>query len=139
MADLVVTVPKDFWFEWIDEGDAAGETPTGTEWGFWLGWTKPPIEPGEKLYIVAWGMLRGYSPVTRVAKDDAGRWVVCREGDAIACTVPGMRIEGFRGYRKVWWPPSSERPFEDWRTAGIPARLVQRARDDGFLASETAP
>jgi len=24
MSDLVVTVPKDIWFEWIEEGDAVG-------------------------------------------------------------------------------------------------------------------
>jgi hypothetical protein len=25
--DLVGTCPKDFWLQWIAEGDAAGETP----------------------------------------------------------------------------------------------------------------
>jgi len=32
MTDLVVTVPKDFWPDWIAEGDAVGEPETGTEW-----------------------------------------------------------------------------------------------------------
>ena len=27
--DLVVTVPKWFWFDWIAEGDAVGEPETG--------------------------------------------------------------------------------------------------------------
>jgi hypothetical protein len=70
MSDLVVTVPKDFWLEWIDEGDAAGSVESGEEWGFFVGYRRPDIIPGERLYVVAWGRLRGYAPVTRVARTD---------------------------------------------------------------------
>lgn len=35
MADLVGTCPKDFWEEWLAEGDAAGDPPTGQEWGWY--------------------------------------------------------------------------------------------------------
>lgn len=69
MADLVVTVPMKLWDMWIDEGDSVGEPETGEEWGFYLGPTKPPITAGERLYIVAHGLLRGYAPVTGVEKD----------------------------------------------------------------------
>lgn len=37
MADLVGTCPKDFWEEWIAEGDAAGDPETGEEWGWYKG------------------------------------------------------------------------------------------------------
>jgi len=67
MTDLVVTVPRNLWSEWIEEGDAVGEPETGEEWGFFLGHHRPPILPGERLYIVAHDRLRGYAPVTRVA------------------------------------------------------------------------
>jgi hypothetical protein len=137
--DLVVTVPKDFWFEWIDEGDPAGKTlPSGIEWGFWLGSQRPPIEPGDRLYVVAWNMVRGFAPVTRVAQNN-GRWVICREGGAVACTVPELQVPGFRGWRKRWWEREREQPFEDWRYAGVPQRVLERALRDGFLPSETAP
>lgn len=67
MSDLVVTVPRQLWSEWIEEGDAVGEPESGEEWGFFLGPHRPSIEPGERLYIVAHDRLRGFAPVTRVA------------------------------------------------------------------------
>lgn len=67
MSDLVVTVPRNLWSEWIAEGDAVGEPESGEEWGFFLGQARPPINPGERLYIVAHDRVRGYAPVTRVA------------------------------------------------------------------------
>lgn len=133
--DLVVTVPKDFWFEWIKEGDAVGEPSTGTEWGYWLSKQKPPIEPGERLYVVAWGRLRGYAPVTRVVQHpETKRWVVCREGSAVACTVrQGMRFDGFRGFRKRWWNRELEEPFEQWKTEGVAKAAVYRAMRAGVF------
>lgn len=115
MADLVVTVPKHMWFDWIAEGDAVGEPPSGEEWAFFLGGTVPQIAPGERLYIVAHGLLRGYAPVTRVATRD-GLHGICRKGGAVACTIDEV-IPGFRGWRYVWWKREDERPFADWRTA----------------------
>lgn len=67
MSDLVVTVPRELWVEWIAEGDAAGEPESGEEWGFYLGPQRPPCGPGDRLYIVAHDRLRGYAPITRVA------------------------------------------------------------------------
>lgn len=116
MSDLVVTVPKDFWQDWLAEGDLAGQQETGEEWGFFVG-NKPPIEPGERLYIVAHGRLRGYAPVTRVAQARRG-WAIGREGQAVAVTIP-ERIPGFRGFRKRWWCREDERPFADWMTEGL--------------------
>lgn len=120
MADLVVTVPKWFWFDWIAEGDAAGSKGTGEEWGFTCGYNRPPAAPGDRCYIVAHDRLRGYAPITRIAKDtEAGNgWAICRGGDAVAVTVP-ERIVGFRGWRERWWQREIEVPFPDWQTANV--------------------
>lgn len=117
MSDLVVTVPKWFWNEWIAEGDAAGEPETGQEWCFSVG-ARPPIKPGERLYIVAHNRLRGFAPVVRIEHLPDGRWAIVRKGGAIACTVP-FEIPGFRGFRRVWWRPEAERPFPNWKTEGV--------------------
>jgi hypothetical protein len=127
VSDLVVTVPKGFWPDWIDEGDAAGEPADDVEWGFFLGGARPRIEPGEHLYIVAWGLLRGYAPVTSVERTDRG-WAICRRGGAVAVTIQEP-VPGFRGWRARWWPREAERPFPDWQTAGLPEkerRLAER-------------
>ena len=71
------------------------------------------IQPGERLYIVAHDKLRGYAPVTRVARTDRG-YAICRRGGAVAVTI-SERIRGFRGVRRVWWNRLDERPFPDWR------------------------
>jgi hypothetical protein len=115
MADLVGTCPKSFWGEWIAEGDAAGERYTGEEWGWYTGDRKAStIKPGDRFYVVAHGKLRGWAPVTRVQVCPDGSFVICRRGDAVACTVP-FAIPGFRGLRRVWWDRAIEQPFENWR------------------------
>lgn len=136
--DLVVTVPKGFWLKWIAEGDAAGDPETGEEWGFSCGRAKPGIEPGERLYVVAWGRLRGYAPVTRLAQAGVRfnlygvwkPWIICRQGGAVPVTLPLERgeIDGFRGARKRWWDWGAEVAFPDWRSAGIPQRELVRMR-----------
>lgn len=138
MSDLVVTVPKDIWFEWIAEGDAVGEPESGEEWAYWVSKAKPPAEPGDRLYIVAWGMLRGYAPITRVAQTPDGRWGICRKGGAVACTVKGRRWDGFRGYRYRWWEREQEGPFPEWRIEGIPGKQVAMALRRG-AGGERAP
>jgi hypothetical protein len=136
MADLVVTCPKGFWAEWLAEGDPAGVPWSGQEWGWYIGGRRPPIEPGDRLYVVAWDRLRGYAPVTRLmglsyevtphgdwvearSITASDRWCICRRGDAVAVTVPEI-IPGFRGWRRPWWPREAEAPFAgDWMTEGV--------------------
>jgi hypothetical protein len=112
MSDLVVTVPKNFWKLWVAEGDAADEPYTGEEWAYQVS-GRPSIEPGERLYVVSWGRLRGYAPVVRVMKTVTG-YGICRRGDAVAVTIDEP-IPGFRGYRKRWWDQGLEKPFPGWR------------------------
>ncbi len=111
MSDLIGTCPKDFWLEWIAEGDAAGDPETGEEWGWFTQHSfKSQIDPGDRFYVVAHGKLRGWAPVI-------GIWggAIVRRGNAVACTIDEA-IPGFRGLRKRWWPREIERPFPDWKT-----------------------
>lgn len=114
MADLVGTCPKNFWKEWIAEGDAAGEPCTGQEWGWY---TKDrlarTIRPGERLYIVAHGRLRGWAPVTRLVTE-GNHWIICRRGEAVACTL-AVPVPGFQGLRVRWWDRKLELGFPNWR------------------------
>jgi hypothetical protein len=114
MSDVVVTVPKRLWDEWIDEGDLPGDPASGDEYAFYLGGTRPNIRPGDRVYIVAHGKLRGYAPLTRIWHNGT-EFALIRSGGAVACTI-AEPIRGFRGWRYRWWPYDDERPFPDWRT-----------------------
>lgn len=123
MSDLVVTCPKALWAEWLSEGDNAGEAPPAEalEYHFHLPPSaRPPINPGERVYVVAHGRLRGYAPLVRV--DLSGdRPSLVRRGEAIAITIEG-EIRGFQGYKARWWDRSLERPFPRWQIEGVQAR-----------------
>jgi hypothetical protein len=124
VSDLVGTCPKDFWLEWVAEGDPAGSPESGEEWGWY---TRDPmaanIRPGDRFYVVAWGKLRGWAPVTRL-QNHGSNFVICRRGNAVACTVE-CDIPGFRGLRTRWWPREAERDFPDWKTAGYGLKPVR--------------
>jgi hypothetical protein len=110
MADLVGTCPKDFWFDWIAEGDAAGDPATEAEYGWYtLHSYRNLARPGDRFYVVAHGKLRGWAPVVRF---EGG--AIIRRGGAVACTID-QPVPGFRGLRKRWWDRSIELPFPDWR------------------------
>ena len=132
MSDVVVTVPKTFRHPsapgkrglaaWIAEGDAAGEPATGIQWGFFTYGTFPRIQPGERLYVVCEGKLRGYSPLTglrfyprhgRIVSQ--GAVIFIRRGGAVPVTIAG-EIIGFRGWRYRWWDRIVEVAFPDWKT-----------------------
>lgn len=144
--DVVVTVPKNFrccgkvgLAAWIAEGDAAGEKWSGEEWHFYLGGYPPKIKPGERVYVVYNGKLRGYAPLVRVEENmgpqehsEAAKnfgvptatlrpkqprgYALVRHGGAVAVTID-EHIPGFRGFRYRWWSLEAERPFPEWRTA----------------------
>lgn len=121
MSDVVVTLPMNFEYgnargirAWIAEGDPAGTPWSGEEWGWYMGGFPPCIEPGERVYVVHRGKLRGYAPLTRIQGTPPG-FALIRRGDAVAVTVP-FSIPGFRGFRYRWWERDDEVPFPDWRT-----------------------
>lgn len=119
--DVVVTVPRSFGIDrWIAEGDPAGRPWSGTEWDFYLSNRRPKIEPGERVYVVYNGALRGYAPLVRVEDlgngyDGYHRYSLVRHNDAVTVTVPFM-IRGFQGFRYRWWERELEVPFPDWMT-----------------------
>lgn len=110
--DVVVTVPMKLWDVWIGEGDLPGDESTGEEWGFYTGGAKPKVSPGCRVYVVAHGRLRGYSPLTRLVSKD-GRLVFCRRGEAHSVTI-AEPIRGFQGWRYRWWKREDEVDFPDW-------------------------
>lgn len=123
MSDVVVTVPMNFTHEcapgkrglaaWIEEGDAAGDAWSGTEWAFSIGRNRPRIVPGERVYIVCNRWVRGYAPLIRI-DEDCGVVELIRGPGAVAVTVP-KRITGFRGFRYRWWEYVDEVPFPEWK------------------------
>jgi hypothetical protein len=115
MADVVVTVPMRLWDEWLDEGDLPGDAPSGDEYAFYLFGGRPQIVPGERVYVVAHGKLRGYAPLTLLGRGFSDGFALYRAGGAVACTI-AEPIRGFRGWRYRWWNYDDERPFPDWRT-----------------------
>lgn len=140
MADVVVTVPKGIWLDWIYEGDAVGEPATGEEWGFFLGGSRPEMVAGDRVYVVAHGRLRGFAPLTRIATTPRG-CALCRNHGAEAVTI-AEPIQGFRGWRYRWWDRALEVPFPGWTLEGVTlttaeqrhmAALLQqgKARDAG--------
>jgi hypothetical protein len=113
MSDVVVTVPKGLWQEWIVEGDLPGDEDTGQEYAFYLGGPMPDIRPGERVYVIAHGKLRGYAPLTRIMRTAQG-FALVRSGGAVACTID-RPITGFRGWRYRDWQREDETPFPNWR------------------------
>lgn len=126
MSDVVVTVPKRLWMEWLSEGDLALPLATPDKPSRWHGEneygfvvrSRPKIEPGERVYVVAFNALRGYAPLVEVSTDvrrfghDRG-FALVRRGEAVPVTL-ATPIAGFQGFRYRWWSRSDERPFRDW-------------------------
>lgn len=115
--DVAVTVPKDLWGLWLEEGDLPGDHPTGEEWHFYTGGGKPDIVAGCRVYVVAHGRLRGYSPLKRLSPAGVGIGFI-RGASAVAVTIPEP-IRGFRGWRYRWWDREDEVGFPDWKTEGV--------------------
>ena len=126
MTDVVVTVPKGLWDEWLEEGDQAGEPWSGeAEYHFWIPQRGlPRVEVGERVYIVAHGKLRGYAPLVRTELScelSPRRSCLIRRGEAVAVTLMcgdhphPLHTRGFQGWRYRWWLRQDEKPFPGWR------------------------
>jgi hypothetical protein len=116
MSDVVVTVPRRLWSEWLDEGSLPGEPDTGDTFHFWLAGPLPDIQIGSRVYIVAHGRLRGYAPLVAIERRCRLRPSVgclVRRGGAVAITI-GRPIRGFRGFRYRWWEREEEIAFPNW-------------------------
>jgi hypothetical protein len=135
MSDIVVTVPKTFVYidpkvrglaAWISEGDAAGEPWSGKEWDYTTWGARPKIEPGERVYVVCEGRLRGYAPLIRLVVDR--QWVsFFRGGGAVAVTIPEA-VQDFYGWCYRWWDRRDEQPFPDWRNPHAELPTAERLK-----------
>ena len=124
--DVVVTVPKSFGLDrWINEGQIPGEGWNGLEYHFYLYGYPPEIKPGQRVYIVYNGALRGYAPLVRIDRFPDRRYGLVRHGGAIAVSIPEF-IQGFRGFKYRWWSYDQEQPFPDWQNPE--AALFERVR-----------
>ena len=115
--DVVVTVSKPVWLSWLAEGDLPGEA-AAEEWALYYGSgasrrkPSPPtsLAPGDRVYVVAWGLLRGYAPLVRIESTSHG-YALVRGGGAVACTLQdpdkiaghALSIAGFQGIHYRWW------------------------------------
>ncbi|MBP6821528.1 MAG: hypothetical protein KA368_08295 [Acidobacteria bacterium] len=118
--DVVVTVPKNFEFAgkrgiaaWVAEGQLPGEPDGGEDWHFYMGGNPPNIKPGDRVYVVCEGKLRGYAPLVRV-EQYGGSYALVRRGNAVAVTIDAP-VRGFQGFRYRWWEREDEKPFPDWQ------------------------
>lgn len=128
MTDCVVTVPARLWRGWIGEGDLPGQVAE-YESHFWLP-SIPRMNPGDRVYVAAHGAIRGYAPLVRTEARCVlapSRACLVRAGGAVAVTVPGLEVVGFRGYRYRWWEREAEVPFPRWKD---PHARVTRASID---------
>lgn len=122
MPDICVTVPKSFEYAgkiglaaWVAEGQLPGDEESGQDWHFYMGGAVPNIKPGERVYVVCEGRLRGYAPLVRVERY-GNSFALVRRGGAVAVTID-RPIVGFRGFRYVDWDRSEEKPFPNWTEA----------------------
>lgn len=125
--DVVVTVPRGLWAGWVAEGDLPGQEAE-YESHFWAAGPIPLVEPGDRVYIVSHGRLRGYAPLTRIEERCELRpstRCLLRGGGAVAVTIDEP-VRGFQGVRRRWWDRARERPYPDWATDGVPADMAAR-------------
>lgn len=105
------------WPGFPDSKCVLAETPL--EWEFFLGENAPKIEPGERVYVVAHGRLRGYAPLIRVDFPSYSRRCGLVRGEGGVAVTIDHPIKGFRGWRYRWWDRADERPFPDWKIADV--------------------
>lgn len=88
MNDVVARVSRANWPAWLAEGDLAGAPWSGREHALVVaGW--PSIDPGERVYVVVRGLVRGWAPLIRAERmlvQDVRRTALIRGGGACAST-----------------------------------------------------
>lgn len=132
MSDVVITIPKQLWAGWLEEGALPGEPDDGRLFYAQVH-NAPRITPGGRVYVVAHGRLRGYAPLVslddtipaccdldetmeqwREEHVDGRHFYLVRAAGAVALTID-EEIRGFQGWRYRWWDRADERPFPDWQ------------------------
>ncbi len=125
MADVVVCVPRAKWRDWIGEGVLAGQSST-QRFGFYVrSAERPPIEPGDRVYVIAWDRLRGYAPLVELKEEPDG-YTFVRTGNAVSCTLPA-EVKGFPGWKLRWWQLADEQPFAGWQVDNVGEHQLPKA------------
>lgn len=125
--DIVVTVPRERWEEFLAGGGLPGDPPApGSAQGPWtydlFNVEELRAMPGQRIFFFAYGKLRLWAPVFAIERVYKRRWRVWR-GPAEAATLDGYTYQpGFPGWRLVWWPAHAEAEFPGWRDIKAPAR-----------------
>jgi hypothetical protein len=79
------------------------------------------MAPGDRVYIVAWGRLRGYAPLVRVERECKlwrARACLVRRAGAVAVTID-QQISGFQGWQYRTWDRTEEVAFPGWKWDGV--------------------
>lgn len=119
MTDIVVTVPRDKWADWLKqhgEGDQRGRRRNFHIYDKEQG--RPPASEGDDIYVVAHGRLRCLLMIERIVPLMGG-WLVTASM-VRPVTLAGY-VPGFKGWRRRWWDTQHELPFDAWRTEAVSA------------------
>lgn len=132
--DIVVPIKAEDWDGWLAEGDLAGEPWSGEEHALTVR-SRPDIEPGERVYILAGGIIRGYAPLLRaeyawkrgywytyLIRGDGARAMtpMCSRPDQCDCSLGWRaphprRFAAFGTFRYRSWTYGEEWKLIDWR------------------------
>jgi hypothetical protein len=119
------TGPRDQWRGHLDpdlvvlgQRVPCGAGARDLEWHFYAGGPRPTIAPGDRVYVVAHGLLRGYAPLVRLEVYSAGRFAFVRLDGGVAVTIDEP-VRGFQGWRYRWWERAAERPFPEYERWGV--------------------
>lgn len=127
--DLVGTVRKGTWAEWVEEFLGDLEDPWTRSTGGCVWWSRHSLarraERGSRFYVVSEGRLRLCVTLGHPRPRRPGEWTPLQV-DPLPEGAAGFEpvtleagIRGFRGLRRRWWPREIERPCPDWKGAGL--------------------
>lgn len=111
MPDIIVTTPKDRRGEAAAEARDCLQAGGGTYFRRFSLWTPPPIEPGEKLFYVEDGYVRGFGIVSRVSEKDGATCETTGRDYA-----SGVYVE-YPAHSWLWIRPIPMKGFQGWRYA----------------------
>ena len=114
MTAIVVTVARDNWPAFLAEHGPG--TSRGRQHVFHLFGDRPPISPGDTLYVVSHGRLRCALMLELIVPHHGGWQLVASLLRAV--TLPGF-VQGFPDWRRCWWRDIDELPFPSWRTEAV--------------------
>lgn len=146
LMDILINIPPHRWADWLAEGDLAGAVWSGREHMLEI-LMQPTIEPGERVYIMQGGIVRGWAPLLRMERTySMGRWMtqIIRGGGAQAVTAmclwpdlclcpilwrgPHPKILTVRVMAYRSWDRIDEWRFPDWQTYDWTQSVPRRKR-----------